>query len=102
MTAAAALPQETALLKGPDPPPGVTGAPGAALQALDLLFELLIVVLQLLHLAGEIADRFLKAFEAGYDIARRVLRVRGLLRHQARKGQHKHGREAAHRLKHGR
>ena len=73
---------------------------GAALQALDLLFELLIAVLQFLHLAGEIADRFLKAAEAGHDIARGILCARGLRPRQTCERECKRGRGAADRLKH--
>jgi 2-methylcitrate dehydratase PrpD len=53
------------------------------LQALELLIELLIAVLQLLHLTGEIADRLLEAVEAGHQIARHILRMRGLRRRYA-------------------
>ena len=54
-----------------------------ALQPLHLLIELLIAVLQFLHRAGEIADRLLEAVEAGHQIARCVLRMRGRRRRHA-------------------
>jgi hypothetical protein len=38
-----------------------------------LLFELLIAVLQLLDLAGEIADRLLETTDAGHQIGWRIL-----------------------------
>ncbi len=64
----------------------------AALQLLQLLLELLVMVLQLLDLAGEIADGFLEPVEAGHDIARRVLRAGGARsQQQARQSQHKCG-----------
>ena len=39
-----------------------------ALEPLQLLFELLIAVLQLFHIAGEVADRGLEAVDAGDEI----------------------------------
>jgi hypothetical protein len=48
------------------------------LQPLHLQFKLLIAVLQLLDRAGQIADGFLHAIDAGHDIARRILGTRAL------------------------
>ena len=43
------------------------------LQTLHLLLKLLIAVLQLLDIAGEVADRGLKVIDAHHQICRRVL-----------------------------
>jgi hypothetical protein len=47
------------------------------LQTLHLLFKLLIAILQLLDIAGEVADRALKAVQPRHDIGIRVLRAGG-------------------------
>ena len=48
--------------------PPLINTPLHALQPLQLLLELLIAVLQLFHIAGEIADRGLEAVDAGDEI----------------------------------
>jgi hypothetical protein len=71
------------------------------LQALHLLLELLVTVLQLFEAAGELADRSLEAADAGDQIGVGHLRARGTsakraCKEDAREKGYEHGEGADH------
>jgi hypothetical protein len=69
------------------------------LQALNLLGELLIAVLQLLDLTREVADRSVKAIDPGHQVGG-VLRARNVRRERAHKRYHKKQNRADYSLRH--
>src|SRR5580693_605825 len=77
------------------------GWPGAGLAGVlyrtELLLELLIAVLQLLHRAGELAQRRFEAVDAGQKVGLGHLRVRGAARQRTQECGHDEGNGAVHR-----
>ena len=71
-----------------------------ALEPLQLLLELLIAVLQLFHIAGEVADRGLEAVDAGDEIGGGHLGLGGAGAKHAGERDHGEGGGANHSRRH--
>jgi hypothetical protein len=59
------------------------------LQAPHLLLELLVAILQLLHRAGQLADRCFEPIEAGQELGGRILGASGASAERARESKRK-------------
>ena len=70
------------------------------MQALHLLLELLVTILQLLDAAGELADRRLEAADAGDEVGVGHLRTRGARAKHARKKGYEQQERAHHHKRH--
>ena len=70
------------------------------MQALHLLLELLVTVLQLLDAAGELADRRLEAADAGDEVGVGHLRTRGARAKHAHKKDYEQQERAHHHKRH--